>query len=108
MLVCIPAVLDWTELKKVRAAIAEGSFEDGRRTAGRRAKRVKNNLQLKKGDDRADEIKDIVLAAAVGARNRMGGRPPRSRRWRCAFPAGDTRLVVEAALSGGDCRAWDR
>ncbi len=59
-LVCIPAVLDWTELKKVRAAIAEGTFEDGRCTAGRRAKRVKNNLQLKKGDDRADEIKDIV------------------------------------------------
>ena len=63
MLVCIPAVLDWSELKKVRAAIAEGSFEDGRRTAGRRAKRVKNNLQLKKGDDRGREIRDIVLAA---------------------------------------------
>ncbi len=74
-MVCIPGVRDCTELKKVRAAIAEGSFDDGRRTAGRRAKRVKNNLQLKKGDDRADEIKDIVLAAAVGARNRMGGGP---------------------------------
>ncbi len=63
MLVCISEVLDWTELKKVRAAIAASGFEDGRRTAGRRAKRVKNNLQLKKGDDRADEIKATVLAA---------------------------------------------
>ncbi len=63
MLVCIPEVLDWTELKKIRAAIAEGSFEDGRRTAGRRAKRVKNNLQLSKGDGRADEIKATILAA---------------------------------------------
>ncbi len=63
MLVCIPEVLDWTELKKIRAAIAEGSFEDGRRTAGRRARRVKNNLQLRKGDGRADEIKATILAA---------------------------------------------
>ncbi len=60
---CIPEVLDWTELKKIRAAIAEGSFEDGRRTAGRRARRVKNNLQLRKGDGRADEIKATILAA---------------------------------------------
>ncbi len=31
MLMCIPAVLDGTELKKVRAANAEGGFEDDAR-----------------------------------------------------------------------------
>ncbi len=63
MLTCIPDVLDWTELKKIRKAIAEGEFADGKKTAGYRAKRVKDNLQLDKSSQGAKEIKDTILNA---------------------------------------------
>ena len=63
MLICIPDVLDWTEIKKIRAMIAKGEFADGKKTAGYRAKRVKDNLQLDKSSEGAQEIKDTVIKA---------------------------------------------
>ena len=63
MLIWIPDVLDWTELKKIREAVAEGEFADGKKTAGYRAKRVKDNLQLDKSSKGAKEIKDTILSA---------------------------------------------
>ncbi len=53
MLTCIPDILDWTEIKKIRAAVAEGEFEDGKKTAGYRAKRVKHNLQMDRNSEAA-------------------------------------------------------
>jgi PKHD-type hydroxylase len=61
MLTCIPDILDWTEIKKIRAAIAEGEFEDGKKTAGYRAKRVKHNLQMDRNSEAAKAVKAIIL-----------------------------------------------
>ncbi|RMD62510.1 MAG: Fe2+-dependent dioxygenase [Alphaproteobacteria bacterium] len=69
MLVCIPDVLDWTELKKIHALIGDGAFKDGRLTAGYRAKRVKHNLQLDKEAPGAQEAKTLIVNALK--RNRM-------------------------------------
>ena len=62
MIVCIPDVLDLTELRKIRALVGESRFVDGKTTAGYRAKQVKNNEQLAKDDKGANEARDMVLA----------------------------------------------
>jgi PKHD-type hydroxylase len=55
VLVTIDSVLDWPAIKTLRQALAEGTFVDGQKTAGFRAKRVKHNEQLTtKGDGRRD------------------------------------------------------
>jgi PKHD-type hydroxylase len=48
MLSIIPDILNGAELREVGKIIAKGTFVDGKDTAGFRAKRVKNNAQLKK------------------------------------------------------------
>ncbi len=63
MLMCIPDILDWPTLKKIRAEIEESEFEDGRRTAGRYAKRVKHNLQLERDSEQAKRIKATIVRA---------------------------------------------
>ncbi len=63
MLICIPDILDRPEIEAIRVAIASVVFLDGRKTAGTRAKRVKNNEQMDQGSDAAKEIKARVLAA---------------------------------------------
>ncbi len=63
MLMCIPDILDLPTLKKIRAEIGESEFEDGRRTAGRHAKRVKHNLQLERESDQAKRIKATIVRA---------------------------------------------
>lgn len=62
MLICIPDVLDYTEIKKIRAAAEQAEFKDGKLTAGYRAKRVKHNLQMDKTAQEAKEAKALVLA----------------------------------------------
>ena len=61
MLLCIPDILEYAELKKIRDAIAGSDFKDGKLTAGYRAKRVKNNLQMDKDAASAQEIKSMVV-----------------------------------------------
>ena len=61
MIVCLPDVLDLTELREIRDALTAASFVDGKITAGHRAKRVKNNLQLDKGAAGAERVKSLVL-----------------------------------------------
>jgi PKHD-type hydroxylase len=63
MLICIPDILDRTEIETIRAAIGSGVFLDGHKTAGPRAKRVKNNEQMDQTTDAAKEVKARVLAA---------------------------------------------
>ena len=63
MLMCIPDILDRPTLKKIREAIEEGEFEDGRRTAGRYAKRVKHNLQLERESEPVKRIKATIVRA---------------------------------------------
>ncbi len=61
MLICLPDILDWTEIKTIRAAVAESKFQDGKKTAGYRAKRVKHNLQMDRASEHARKVKAIIL-----------------------------------------------
>lgn len=61
MIICIPDILDLTELRRIRELIDESNFVDGKTTAGFRASRVKNNEQLAKGDKPGTEARDLVL-----------------------------------------------
>jgi PKHD-type hydroxylase len=63
MLTCIPDLLEWPEIKKIRVAIESGDFRDGKKTAGYRAKRVKNNEQMDRTTAAAKAVKASVLAA---------------------------------------------
>ena len=61
MLATIDNVLDLPALKIIRKSMAEGDFDDGQKTAGFRAKRVKHNEQLSPKDDSRKEIDKLVL-----------------------------------------------
>ncbi len=108
MLMCIPDVLEWAEVKKIRAAVTEATFSDGRRTAGYRAKRVKNNLQM---DRAAPATKDVVNLIQVGLqRNKTfqraflpkSIRPPLISRYEVGMNYG---LHVDDAFMGSTARA---
>ena len=80
MLLCIPDVLEYAELKTIRRAIGGSNFKDGKLTAGYRAKRVKNNLQLDKNAPGAQEVKAIVLAGLKRNRAFQDAALPRTIR----------------------------
>lgn len=63
MLTTLDGVLDWPALKEVRGALTDGSFVDGQRTAGFRAKRVKHNEQLSPKGEGRRALDDLVLNA---------------------------------------------
>ena len=63
MLTCIPDILEWPEIKKIRTAIEYGEFLDGKKTAGYRARRVKHNQQMDRTTDAAKQVKAAVVAA---------------------------------------------
>jgi PKHD-type hydroxylase len=61
MIACIDDVLEAEELKKVRTAVAGMTFADGKATAGYRAQRVKNNLQVdREKSPQATEMGELV------------------------------------------------
>ena len=104
MLTCIPDILDWTEIKKIRAAVAESEFQDGKKTAGYRAKRVKHNLQMDRSSEAAKAVKAIIL---TGLRRNPTFqrvalpktiRPPLISRYREGMNYG---LHVDDAMMGG-------
>ncbi len=63
MLITIPNVLTETQIATCRDALASAAWEDGRRTAGYQAARVKDNAQLVEDHPVARELGDIVLGA---------------------------------------------
>jgi len=108
MLMCIPDILEWAEVKKIRASVADSAFSDGRRTAGYRAKRVKNNLQM---DRSAPAAKDVVNLIQAGLqRNKTfqraflpkSIRPPMISRYEVGMNYG---LHVDDAFMGKTARA---
>ncbi len=62
MLLCLTAVLTQDEILSIRGALANAEFVDGKATAGFRARRVKENEQLRKGDE-PREVDNLVLEA---------------------------------------------
>ncbi len=63
MLITIPNVLNETQVATCRNALASAAWEDGRRTAGYQAAKVKDNAQLVEDHPVARELGDIVLGA---------------------------------------------
>ncbi len=63
MLTCIPKVLNESELNQIDELVAQSEFEDGKLTAGYRAERVKDNLQLKSDMPHKQALNELVLNA---------------------------------------------
>jgi PKHD-type hydroxylase len=59
----IPKVLKDAELRQIRDKLVGASFADGAETAGRQAKRVKQNQQVARGSPLARELGKVVLEA---------------------------------------------
>ena len=59
-MIVLDSVLGPAELKQIRDIVAEAEFQDGAATAGSRASAVKNNLQMKKTDDQAVILKNLI------------------------------------------------
>ncbi len=104
MLTCIPDVLEWSEIKKIRAAIESGVFLDGKKTANYRGKLVKHNLQMDGTTDAAKKVKAAVVTALK--RNKIFQRvalprtirPPLISRYQVGMDYG---LHVDDATMGG-------
>lgn len=63
MITRIQGLLDGRQLAAVGALLADGSWEDGRVTAGFQSAQVKHNLQLAQGSPAARQAGDIVVRA---------------------------------------------
>lgn len=63
MMLCIPEVLARSELERLRSALADADFADGKATTGYRARRVKNNLQLARDNPVGNELATIIEQA---------------------------------------------
>lgn len=63
MLKCIPSVLNSEELSAIGSLLGDASFVDGRSTAGERARRVKNNLQLERDPVLRGQLNPLITAA---------------------------------------------
>lgn len=108
MLMCIPDVLDFAEVKKIRTAVGKTPFGDGRSTAGYRAKRVKNNLQMERTAPAAKEVVNLVLGGLRRNKDFQRAflpksiRPPLISRYEVGMSYG---LHVDDALMGSGQRA---
>jgi PKHD-type hydroxylase len=63
MFLAIAGVLEPDELASIRSLLAEARFEDGRKTAGVAAAKVKHNMQADAADPRVRDVKRMVTAA---------------------------------------------
>lgn len=61
MLICVPDILTPDEVVRVRDWMNAAEFVDGKKTAGFRAKRVKNNEQAGRNLPERDEMNRIIL-----------------------------------------------
>jgi PKHD-type hydroxylase len=76
----IDDVLSWEQLTKIRTLITESPFESGERTAGHRARRVKDNLQMTRDAKHRSEIQRIVTSTLLTNREFQRAAIPRSLR----------------------------
>ena len=107
MLNILTEVLTQEELQQIRALVAEAEFEDGKATAGYRAKLFKHNEQLKRGEKSAETLKQMVVDALFrhqGFRSVTfvrSVRPPLISRYKPGMEYG---LHVDDPLMGGERR----
>lgn len=80
MLVCVPDILTKEELAQIKASLKILPFVNGQETAGRRAKRVKNNLQVSQDAPERKEIQRVVASALMrSAAFRIAALPKKIR-----------------------------
>lgn len=105
MLVCVPDVLSPAEVKRVREWMDAADFIDGKKTAGFRARRVKNNEQVGRNLPEREEIDKIVLDGLRNSREFQRVVTPRKTqkpllsRYRVGMEYG---LHVDDALMGSE------
>ena len=63
MLLEIPKVLNEAQLQKVHEVLAKAEFVDGKLTAGKAARRVKNNEEMKKDPGHQDLLVRILMSS---------------------------------------------
>ena len=65
MLLVIPNVLDAQKLTRIRALLEHGQFVDGRLSAGKTAKRVKQNQELQSNAREMEQLNNLVMGSLV-------------------------------------------
>ena len=65
MLIIIPAVLDGKQLQQVGSLLESGHFVDGRLSAGKTAKRVKNNEELHTSARQMERLNELVMGSLL-------------------------------------------
>ncbi len=65
MLLPIPEVLNPAQLEEVQRLLAEAPFQDGRYSAGKEARIVKQNEEMQQQDARYDRLNRIVMRSLV-------------------------------------------
>lgn len=65
MLLVIPDVLDAGKLSRVRSLLDKGRFVDGRLSAGKTAKRVKQNEELQSSAREMEQLNSLVMGSLV-------------------------------------------
>lgn len=76
----ITDILTHEQLTRLRKLIDESPFESGERTAGPRARRVKNNLQMAREAEHRGEIQQTVIKILMGNSEFRRAALPRSLR----------------------------
>jgi PKHD-type hydroxylase len=65
MLVVIRQVLSPRQLEQVRSVLKDGHYVDGRLSAGKKARQVKNNEELRAGTGRMEKLNKLVMGSLV-------------------------------------------
>jgi PKHD-type hydroxylase len=61
MLRVIPELLSSSEVREILDGLETGEFVDGKASAGKKARQVKENLQLRHGTQESDKLSEIVI-----------------------------------------------
>ncbi len=67
MLEIFTDILSRSDLKHIRSLLSDDAFIDGKKTAGFRAKQVKNNEQMESGSDAKKELNKLVIDRLRGS-----------------------------------------
>lgn len=65
MLITIPNVLNQKQIERVQQILKQSHFIDGKLSAGKHARRVKNNQELSANDQMLNELNNIVMGSLV-------------------------------------------
>jgi PKHD-type hydroxylase len=108
MILCIADVLSAAELAAIRRTLGKAAFQDGRKTAGWHARKVKHNEQAAPGSRAARETGERIAAALKANPVFQAGVQPRAIRPFLLSRYGEGMEYgphVDDAIMGGDTRS---